>query len=227
MKRRTRSTKPSLRQGFGGGRGIFIVLEGTTSSGKTTHAQQLCELLTAKGIKVILNDEPTKKSMWGKLIRMVVEFPNNSLTEPERQQLFVMDRAHDLENTILPNLKKGAIVLQDRYVWSTFAHGMAAGLSHDEIWSMHKKILGKLYRKPDYTIFLDVKPEISIQRLIACGKKIDMYENIKQTKKIYKIYKKLTRSNKFRKVVVIDANGTVEGVYKKLLEKFKELRILN
>ena len=208
-----------------GKKGLFIVFEGITSTGKSTHVKQLRDHLKSLGKKVLINDEPTQ-GFWGRVIRAVIENKNSKFSEIERQSIFIRDRADDLRDTIRPVLKKGYIILQDRYELSTFAHGLTSGLSFEVLDRLEKELLGKEYLKPDYTIFLDIDPKTSIKRLKKSKKRIDIYESLKQTTKIHDNYKKLIKMKKrFGKIIVIDAHGSIDEVYKKLLRKFKQLGI--
>src|SRR3989344_5106528 len=170
-----------------GKKGLFIVFEGITSTGKSTHVKQLRDHLKSLGKKVIINDEPTQ-GFWGRVIRAVIENKNSKFSEIERQSIFIRDRADDLKNTIRPILRKGYLILQDRYELSTFAHGLTSGLSLAVIDQLEKELLDKDYLRPNYTIFLDINPKLAISRLIKSKKRIDIYESLKQTTKIYNNY---------------------------------------
>src|SRR3989344_8557529 len=200
-----------------GKKGLFIVFEGITSTGKSTHVKQLRDHLKSLGKKVLINDEPTQ-GFWGRVIRAVIENKNSKFSEIERQSIFIRDRADDLRDTIKLILAKGYIILQDRYELSTFAHGLTSGLSFEVLDRLEKELLGKEYLKPYYTSFLDIDPKTSIKRLKKSKKRIDIYESLKQTTKIHDNYKKLIKMKKrFGKIIVIDAHGSIDEVYKKLL----------
>lgn len=55
------------------GTGRFIVFEGLSGSGKTTQACLLVDFLKSLNIPVLFNDEPTKKSVFGRVIRDLIE----------------------------------------------------------------------------------------------------------------------------------------------------------
>lgn len=52
---------------------MFIVLEGITSTGKTTNGKRLTEYFKAHGIKAIFNHEPSPHTPFGKLMRCLIE----------------------------------------------------------------------------------------------------------------------------------------------------------
>lgn len=53
--------------------GKFIVLEGITSTGKTTQGKMLMERLRASGVEAFFNHEPTKHTPFGRLTRCLIE----------------------------------------------------------------------------------------------------------------------------------------------------------
>ncbi len=164
------------------------------------------------GQKAIFNNEPTR-GFWGRLIRSIVENPTNKMTELERQMMFVADRRDDLAKTVLPALAKGVQVIQDRYELSTFAHGMANGLAFHQLADLHRQTIGKKYRKPDLTIFIDIDPETAIARLNKSGKRKDIYEALGYAKKIAAQYKKLVKTRYFGKVVVVDGRRPINRIF--------------
>jgi len=85
-----------------------------------------------------------------------------------------------IENEILPALDKGKIVVSDRYIYSSLAYQGAAGL--DLKWI---KMINKHAIKPNIAIFIDVEPEIVLQRL---RRKKSVMENLETQRKVRKVY---------------------------------------
>ena len=216
--------------------GKFILLEGISGSGKSTLAKLLVEGLKARGIDAILNTEPTKKSSFGRAVRMIIEgneVPSEllaefkedvaflevaldtsayrvttasrervnqfrcilscvpgklergkELTELERQILFIADRFFDLKGTIIPALREGKWVVQDRYDLSNYAYGSAHFASFELLYELHLAALGDKYRVPDITFFVDVTPRVAAGRLKRSGKPIDLHEGLESLKKV-------------------------------------------
>ena len=117
------------------------------------------------------------------------------------QLLFCADRAKHIAHVILPALKKGMIVVSDRYVPSTIAYGSALGL--DEKWLIN---LNKKFIQPDCTVFLLPPLSISLQRI---GKRTetDLLEKGSLQKKVHAIYRRISPSYAHG---VIDSSGTQE-----------------
>ena len=100
--------------------GKLIALEGIDGSGKTTQALELVESLKKEGIKTVYTKEPTDGEI-GKMIRRILTGEKNF--EPVSfQYLFAADRVEHQEE-IIGFLKKGKIVVSDRYFWSSIPYG--------------------------------------------------------------------------------------------------------
>ncbi len=142
---------------------MFIVLEGIDGCGKSTQAKLLYDWLLSTGKKAELTAEPTKNKI-GILIREILS-GSEKVDPTALALLFTADRYEHLGNFIEPNLREGKIVICERYYHSTIAYQSAQGVNKD--WLLQ---INSFARKPDFTIFIDVKPEIAI---INIKKKID------------------------------------------------------
>lgn len=80
--------------------------------------------------------------------------------------LFAADRMDHLQNSILPSLKKGLVVIADRYYLSEFAY-QSGQLDMDWLREINSRC-----RKPDLTVFLDVPVERSLDR-----RKLDVWRS--------------------------------------------------
>jgi len=109
------------------GRGVLIALEGIDGSGKTTQALSLAAALARMGRRVLFTQEPTFGPS-GCPLRDYLAGKNRYLTAAEELDLFQADRREHVESTILPALKRGWIVITDRYYYSSAAYQGALGL---------------------------------------------------------------------------------------------------
>ncbi|MGB9847630.1 MAG: dTMP kinase [Minisyncoccia bacterium] len=118
------------------------------------------------------------------------QFQKNHTTirhsEAKKQFLFVMDRLFDLKENILPSLRSGGWVIQDRYDISCYLHGMARGVDFNYLAQLHKKFLGDNYIAPNLIIFYWAPVPVLLKRLEQSGKKLDCYETSESLKEIEK-----------------------------------------
>jgi len=152
--------------------GNFIVFEGLDGSGKSTQAELLLSYLKKKGKKAHLTSEPTRYLIGG-LIKSFVTHDWKSTPEC-LQLLFAADRAHHLNKEIIPLLKKGVIVISDRYFLSSLAFGALEVKDGDWLFDINKKFI-----LPDLTIILKVKPKTCVQRMAKEKFSLTLFEKEK------------------------------------------------
>ncbi|RLC38087.1 MAG: dTMP kinase [Candidatus Nealsonbacteria bacterium] len=188
--------------------GRFIVFEGLDGSGQSTQVKLLAEFLEKRGYKVLKTKEPTKDSVAGKKIAKILH-KKEEVPPFEFQKLFSKDRAWHLKKIIIPALKERKIVISDRYFFSSFSYGITEGVELKELIALNKKFL-----LPDLVFFLDVSPEICIQRIGRRGKEKTLFEEKEILKKVYENYKKVLKEfEKTTKIFIINGERSIEEVF--------------
>ena len=143
---------------------MFITFEGIEGSGKSTQLKKVASYLEKKGFTVTTTKEPGDSSL-GKTIRSILLSPETTLHHNYTELLlFIADRCEHVESVIKPALKKGHIVLCDRYKDSTVAyqHG-GRQLEKETIHQLNKLI----DLNPDATLLFDCDPTIGLSRAKA------------------------------------------------------------
>ncbi len=108
-------------------KGRLIVLEGIDGAGKSTQCDLLEKRLIADDWDTVRRFEPTD-GPYGKQIRELAVKGRDDVSPRQELDLFLMDRRENVREHILPALERGAIVLLDRYYYSTIAYQGARGL---------------------------------------------------------------------------------------------------
>lgn len=191
-------------------KGKFIIFEGGEGSGKTVQIKNLAKKLQKKGKEVIVTHEPGSTVIAEK-IRQVILYENKEKLVPKAELfLFLASRAQHVQQKILPALKKGYIVICDRFSASTLAYQVGARNLPGEnlIKKMDAYARGGL--NPDMTIYLDVDPKIGIARKIKSLRKLTRIdkEKILFHEKVRKYFKKISKQNK--KWHLVNANKTLQ-----------------
>ena len=170
--------RPTPRQFYGHGiprveleklAGKLIVVEGADGSGRSTQIAQLVRWLEGGGHATVqvglkrstLVSEELEQAKQG-----------NILSRTTFSLFYATDFADQLENTIVPALKAGFVVLSDRYIYTLMARDMLRGM--DEAWL--KNLYG-IALVPDAVFYLNVSPEELVQRNFAKNCALDYWES--------------------------------------------------
>jgi dTMP kinase len=136
-------------------RGKFITFEGSEGSGKSTQSKLLYQYLKRKGFKVICLREPGGTKISEKIRKILLDSRNDSITPITEMLLYMTARSQLVSKIIKPALKKGKIVICDRFLDSTIAYqGYGLGVDIKLIKYVGKFVTSGI--KPDLTIFLDL-----------------------------------------------------------------------
>jgi len=145
--------------------GVFISLEGGEGSGKTTQIKLIEKTikLVYPGTEVTVTREPGSTKI-GQLIRSILLHPDNtSICTKTEVLLYMADRVQNLEEIVIPALRRGAIVICDRYIDSTMAYQYyARGGSFNLITTLNQLSTQDLL--PDLTLLFDAPVEVGLNR---------------------------------------------------------------
>lgn len=148
-------------------RGKLVVFEGSEGSGKSTQLRLLAARLSAAGIPVVPLREPGGTSV-GDAIRAILLDPRSEISAGAEALLFMASRAELVRREIQPALKRGDVVLMDRFFLSTYAYQVAGrGLSEEEVRAANCLATEGLV--PDLTIILDFPVADGIERVSQRG----------------------------------------------------------
>jgi len=158
--------------------GAFICIEGIDGCGKTTHAKLLAKKLW-RDYNAVYTAEPSHGKI-GTFIRKRYLYGEKRLSSVAEALLFAADRVEHVENEILPALRRGKLVISDRYIYSSLAYQGATGLSLDWIEKIHEHAL-----RADFAVLIDVDPTIVMRRLKPMK---SVMENLETQQKVREIY---------------------------------------
>ncbi len=204
--------------------GLFITMEGTDGAGKSTQIKMLKTYLEDEGFNVVLVREPGGTKISEKIRDIILDIENKEMDYMTEAFLYAASRAQLVNQVIMPELKKGSVVLCDRFVDSSIVYqGIARNLGIDLIKKINNIATGGLI--PDITFFLKLSQEKAMERKIE-QKKLDRLENEKTFfyKKIYEGYNLLIKENSER-IKVIDATLSIEQIHINIKKHLKKLFI--
>ena len=121
-----------------GHKGLLIVIEGTDGSGKSTQIEKLRRWIEDKSYGCMVSEWKTSR-----LIANVIDDAKdrNLLNATTFSLLYAADFADRLENTIIPALDSGFVVLLDRYTYTAFARDVVRGLNIDWVKQLYNYAL--------------------------------------------------------------------------------------
>ncbi len=189
---------------------MFVSLEGVDGSGKSTQAKLLAEAL---GAETLLIREPGGTDA-AERIRELLADPALEIDPFAELLLFSAARADLLARVVRPALEGGGTVVADRFADSSVAYqGGARGLGTSHVLSLVDQTIDGLW--PDLTIYLRLDPEVGLGR--AAGTDRFEAEGLDLQRAVAEAYEEIAQIASDR-VVVIDAEGSVEEVHKRVME---------
>lgn len=150
-------------------RGVLVAFEGIDGAGKTTQARRLEQFLLDHDFDVVFTKEPTQ-GPWGRQIRESAR--TGRLPADVELDLFLRDRAEHVTQLVGPSLDRGAIVIIDRYYFSTVAYQGARGIDPMQLLELNQAFAPA----PDLLVLLDVDPAVGLARVRSRGDDADLFE---------------------------------------------------
>ena len=182
-------------------RGILVAIEGIDGAGKSTQIAALATLFGEAGLRVFATREPTD-GPFGKAIRATAT--TGRLPVEEELALFQQDRDQHVRELIRPELAAGAMVLIDRYYFSTAAYQGIRGLDPAKIVQDSEA----RFPRPDLLVVLDLTPDQGLARVDARGAGTDQFERRGDLARCADIFRSFTGPD----VVHLDAARAPEAV---------------
>lgn len=190
--------------------GLFITFEGGECSGKTTIIQAVCEALEKRNISYISTREPGGIDIAEQIRSIILDVRNTKMTEETEALLYAASRMQHLKERVIPAIKRGDIVICDRFLDSSLAYqGYARKLGMEAILKINHFALSHL---PDLTLFIDVEPEVALKRLANRNKsdRLDL-ENLEFHQNVYDGYDKVCKMYPDR-IKRIDGNRPLDVI---------------
>ncbi len=200
---------------------LFITFEGGEGSGKTTIIETLKDKLS-KDYSLVLSREPGGVKIAEDIRKIILDPENTSMCYETEALLFAACRMQHLKEKVIPALESGKMVLCDRYIDSSLVYqGISRGLGIEKVLEVNGFAAKYM---PLVTFFIDVTPEVGLNRLKGRNGKIDRLdkEKIDFHNKIYDGYLALCDMYPDR-IVKIDGNREVsfivEDIYNEIIKR--------
>ena len=208
-------------------KGLFITLEGGEGCGKSTQVKRLRAELENRGYEVVLTREPGGTMLSEEIRRLIKDQDEDAPCDRAELLLFLAARAQLVRNVIRPAIVAGKCVVSDRFSDSTLAYqGYGRGLPLDFIAAANNFACEDL--RPDITFLLDVDPVVAAERMRSrefqtntAADRIERAGDLFHAR-LREGFRALAAAEPER-IVTIDANGSADEVWEKILNKLRKV----
>jgi dTMP kinase len=202
----------------------FIVFEGIDGSGTSTQAKLLQEYFFNRGEKAVLSPEPSE-GVIGRLIREIMQTNLISMEDTNKfdQQmayLFAADRHYHLYNDDDGVFKliqqEQTHVISTRYYFSSLAYNC----NNLEEFAFVQQ-LNQHFPNPDLVIYIDIIPDISLER-IKNRAITEVYEKQDKLMKVRCNFIKIFKDYKDN-CLQLDGSDTIESLHQNIINYLEQL----
>jgi len=202
---------------------LFITFEGVEGSGKTTQIQWLKKYLTQIGISCKVTREPGGCPISERVREILLNPDHREMVPTSELFLYEAARAQHVKEVIKPFLKKGGVVLCDRFSDATLAY-QGYGRRIDLKWIDRLNQLSSQGIKPDVTFLLDCPSDVGLKRALNRNRTLKQEkeerfekEKIQFHRRVRKGYLTIAKKEPHR-VKVIDTRAGEDKVSEKIRE---------
>jgi dTMP kinase len=200
---------------------MFITFEGLDFSGKSTQAKMLHDWLKKHRIKSVLMREPGGTKISEKIRDILLDREHLEMTPLTEFLLFSSSRSQLVSQNIKPELKKGKIVICDRYYDSSSSYqGHGGKVDISRINNVNDFATGGLV--PDLTFLIDISPKNAFARHAGRGNARDRMENknLAFYTRVRKGFLKIAEQNR-KRFVVVDGTRPIDEIHTIILQSIK------
>ncbi|MBG0814468.1 dTMP kinase [Planomonospora sp. ID82291] len=200
--------------------GMFIAFEGGEGSGKTTQSRLLAIWLRDQGFDVVQTREPGSTKVGMRLRAILLDAVHQGLSARSEALLYAADRAEHVEKVIRPALRRGAMVVSDRYVDSSLAYqGAGRALEPEDVARVNEWATGGLV--PDLTVLIDTPPSVGLTRLGGAADRIES-EPLEFHERVRREFRTLAAADPAR-YLVVDGTLAQDEISRLIQDRVREV----
>ena len=155
-------------------RGMFITLEGSEGAGKSTQREFIGKWLEAAGVEVVYTREPGGTPLAERIRELLLAPSDEPMATKAELLLMFAARAQHLDQVIFPALARGAVVLCDRFVDSSYAYQhYGRNMPLKDLQTLEQYTCDGF--EPDVTFVLEIPFEVGMRRAGLRGR-LDRFE---------------------------------------------------
>ncbi|UCC44732.1 MAG: dTMP kinase [Candidatus Zixiibacteriota bacterium] len=188
---------------------LFVTFEGIDGSGKSTQLWKAARFLRAQGYRVKTLREPGSTGVSERIRRILLD-RRATIAPTTELLLYAAARAEIVRREIAPALKRGEVVLCDRFYDSTTTYqGYGRGLDMRAIKTLHRMAVGDTV--PDLTFVLDVDLKTASARR---SKKPDRLESESRLfhNRVRRGFREIAKKES-RRVKLVDGSRHIDDIF--------------
>lgn len=203
--------------------GIFVVVDGTDGSGKSSVIELLTQYLEKRGYPIFLTD--SARDSFELTVRNIIR-KTEDIDPWTLEMLFVAIRVN-LRHVIQQALDQRKVVIADRYVYSAIAFGVydiCNRLPKSDPDDVRSKLI-RFYEqlplpKPDVGMILSVPGHIAYERICTAKRDsmplISRFEKEEAIDRIHQEFKLLSVGGHFPEMHLVDNTGELSATFEKV-----------
>jgi dTMP kinase len=204
---------------------MFITVEGPEGSGKSTQLQRLGDHFRARR-ETVVTKEPGGTPISDRIRAIVLDSAASGMDPLTELLLYAASRRQHVTEVIGPALRRGALVLCDRYTDATLAYqGYGRRLDLDRLKTLNAWATGGL--APDLTLLYDIDEAAGLARAHVRNAAMHVdegrfeAEDLRFHRRVREGYRTMAVAEP-KRFAVIDGSGSVDEVFAATLAELRQ-----
>ncbi len=194
-------------------KGFFLTFEGPEASGKSSQIKLLEKFLKNQKIPYHITREPGGTHL-AESLRSLILRKNSNINIEEEILMLMAARSHHINQVIKPAIKKGKIVISDRFADSTFVYqGYVNKYGIKNTIKLHKDLLNNFLPKKTFLFKLSTNNILTRLKKRKSKNKYDKLDK-KFHDDVNKGYKIISNHKRF---INIDASKPINYIHNKII----------
>ena len=205
---------------------MFVTFEGPEGSGKSTQLQKLAGWFRERGQECVATKEPGGTPISDRIRAILLDSAATGMDAMTELLLYAASRRQHVVEVIRPAVERGTPVFCDRYTDATLAYqGYGRLLDLDRLETLNQWATDGL--TPDLTLLFDLDEATGLSRAHARNSAMTVdegrfeAEDLRFHRRVREGYLALAAAQP-RRFTIIDADGSVEDVFSRMLAVLRE-----